>query len=119
MVFWGLGAMARGFGERPTPAGWSGWTDLPISNPVLGKALAQKLGKNSVALMRGHGDVVVVSTARKVVYRAIAAGCGSPFSNLRVGDQGCLTRRLGNRFGIAAATTSATQRSAAYDRLGG
>jgi HCOMODA/2-hydroxy-3-carboxy-muconic semialdehyde decarboxylase len=49
----------------------AGWTDLLISNPVLGKALAHALGKNSVALMRGHGDVVVASTVRKVVYRAI------------------------------------------------
>jgi ribulose-5-phosphate 4-epimerase/fuculose-1-phosphate aldolase len=49
----------------------AGWTDLLISNPSLGKALAQTLGKNSVALMRGHGDVVVASTVRKVVYRAI------------------------------------------------
>jgi len=49
----------------------AGWTDLLISNPALGKALAHTLGQNSVALMRGHGDVVVASTVRKVVYRAI------------------------------------------------
>ena len=49
----------------------AGWTNLLISNPALGKALAQTLGQNSVALMRGHGDVVVASSVRKVVYRAI------------------------------------------------
>jgi HCOMODA/2-hydroxy-3-carboxy-muconic semialdehyde decarboxylase len=49
----------------------AGWTNLLISNPALGKALAQTLGQNSVALMRGHGDVVVAPSVRKVVYRAI------------------------------------------------
>jgi ribulose-5-phosphate 4-epimerase/fuculose-1-phosphate aldolase len=49
----------------------AGWTNLLISNPALGKALAQTLGQNSVALMRGHGDVVVAPSVRMVVYRAI------------------------------------------------
>ena len=37
----------------------AGWTDLLISNPMLGKALAEKLGNNSVVLLRGHGNAVV------------------------------------------------------------
>jgi ribulose-5-phosphate 4-epimerase/fuculose-1-phosphate aldolase len=49
----------------------AGWTDLLISSPVLGKALAQTLGKDSVAQMHRHADIVVASTVRKVVYRAI------------------------------------------------
>src|ERR1700726_4689312 len=49
----------------------AGWTNLLISNSALGKALAQTLGKNSVALMRGHGNVVVAPSVRVVVYRAI------------------------------------------------
>jgi ribulose-5-phosphate 4-epimerase/fuculose-1-phosphate aldolase len=49
----------------------AGWTNLLVSNPALGKALAQTLGNNSVALMRGHGDVVVAPSVRMVVYRAI------------------------------------------------
>jgi ribulose-5-phosphate 4-epimerase/fuculose-1-phosphate aldolase len=49
----------------------AGWTNLLISNSALGKALAQTLGQNSVALMRGHGNVVVASSVRVVVYRAI------------------------------------------------
>jgi HCOMODA/2-hydroxy-3-carboxy-muconic semialdehyde decarboxylase len=49
----------------------AGWTNLLISNASLGKALAQTLGKNSVALMRGHGNVVVAPSVRVVVYRAI------------------------------------------------
>jgi ribulose-5-phosphate 4-epimerase/fuculose-1-phosphate aldolase len=49
----------------------AGWTNLLISNSALGQALAQKLGKNSVALMRGHGNVVVAPSVRVAVYRAI------------------------------------------------
>jgi ribulose-5-phosphate 4-epimerase/fuculose-1-phosphate aldolase len=49
----------------------AGWTNLLISTAALGKALAQTLGQNSVALMRGHGNVVVAPSVRMVVYRAI------------------------------------------------
>src|SRR6202163_2488993 len=55
------------FDTRPS----AGWTNLLISNSALGKALAQTLGRNSVALMRGHGNVVVAPSVRVVVYRAI------------------------------------------------
>ena len=49
----------------------AGWTNLLISNRALGKALAEKLGKNSVVLLRGHGNAVVAPSVRMVVYRAI------------------------------------------------
>ena len=49
----------------------AGWTNLLISNAALGKALAQTLGNNSVALLRGHGNVVVAPSVRLAVYRAI------------------------------------------------
>ena len=49
----------------------AGFTNLLISNSALGKALAEKLGKNSVALMRGHGNVVVGPSVRIAVYRGI------------------------------------------------
>jgi ribulose-5-phosphate 4-epimerase/fuculose-1-phosphate aldolase len=48
-----------------------GWTNLLVSNAALGRALAEKLGNNSVALLRGHGNVVVGPTLRTAVYRAI------------------------------------------------
>jgi len=48
-----------------------GWTNLLVSNAELGRALAEKLGGNSVALLRGHGNVVVGPTLRTAVYRAI------------------------------------------------
>jgi HCOMODA/2-hydroxy-3-carboxy-muconic semialdehyde decarboxylase len=46
-------------------------TDLLITNAALGAALAQKLGNNAVALMRGHGDVVVADSLKAVVFRAV------------------------------------------------
>jgi HCOMODA/2-hydroxy-3-carboxy-muconic semialdehyde decarboxylase len=48
-----------------------GFTNLLISTSALGKALAEKLGGNSVALLRGHGNVVVGQSVRVAVYRAI------------------------------------------------
>lgn len=48
----------------------AGWTDLLISNMALGKALAEKLGDNSVVLLRGHGNAVVGLSVRDAVYRA-------------------------------------------------
>jgi ribulose-5-phosphate 4-epimerase/fuculose-1-phosphate aldolase len=49
----------------------AGWTNLLISDRALGKALAEKLGKNSVVLLRGHGNAVVGESARQAVYRAV------------------------------------------------
>jgi ribulose-5-phosphate 4-epimerase/fuculose-1-phosphate aldolase len=49
----------------------AGWTDLLISNPMLGKALAAKLGSNTVVLLRGHGNAVVGPSVRVAVYRAV------------------------------------------------
>ena len=48
----------------------AGWTDLLISNKALGRALAEKLGNNSVVLLRGHGNAVVAPNVRVAVYRA-------------------------------------------------
>ena len=47
-----------------------GQTDMLVHNAELGKALARTLGDKSVALMRGHGDVVVGPTVRVAVFRA-------------------------------------------------
>jgi HCOMODA/2-hydroxy-3-carboxy-muconic semialdehyde decarboxylase len=49
----------------------AGWTNLLISNRELGRALAEKLGKNSVVLLRGHGNAVVGASVRMAVYRAV------------------------------------------------
>ena len=47
-----------------------GMTDMLIKSPELGKALAETLGQKPVALMRGHGAVVVAETLHAVVGRA-------------------------------------------------
>ena len=49
----------------------AGMTDLLIGDGELGKALAATLGQAAVALLRGHGNVVVGETVQQVVYRAI------------------------------------------------
>ena len=44
---------------------------LLVANNALGKALATTLGDKHVALLRGHGDVVVGPTVQRAVLRAI------------------------------------------------
>jgi ribulose-5-phosphate 4-epimerase/fuculose-1-phosphate aldolase len=46
-------------------------TDLLIRSQALGKALAEALGDAAVALMRGHGNVVVGTSIQQSVFRAI------------------------------------------------
>lgn len=48
-----------------------GMTDLLVRDGHLGKALAKTLDDKPVALMRGHGNVVVGATIPLAVYRAI------------------------------------------------
>ena len=47
-----------------------GLTDMLISTPALGKALAAKLGKSSAALLRGHGAAVTAPSLHLVVGKA-------------------------------------------------
>jgi HCOMODA/2-hydroxy-3-carboxy-muconic semialdehyde decarboxylase len=49
----------------------AGWTDLLIKTPELGAALARTRARNSVALLRGHGNVIVARDVPTVVSRAI------------------------------------------------
>jgi ribulose-5-phosphate 4-epimerase/fuculose-1-phosphate aldolase len=48
-----------------------GMTNMLVGNAQLGKALAAALGSSSVALMRGHGDVIVAPKLSLAVFRAI------------------------------------------------
>jgi len=48
-----------------------GMTDMLVRDPDLGRALAHSLGDKPVALMRGHGNVVVAATIPLAVFRAI------------------------------------------------
>jgi HCOMODA/2-hydroxy-3-carboxy-muconic semialdehyde decarboxylase len=44
---------------------------LLVTNNEQGRSLAEKLGKKPVALMRGHGNIVVAPDLRRVVHRAL------------------------------------------------
>lgn len=46
-------------------------SDMLIRNQALGEALATTLGGNAVALLRGHGNVVVGDSVKQAVFRAI------------------------------------------------
>jgi ribulose-5-phosphate 4-epimerase/fuculose-1-phosphate aldolase len=46
-------------------------SDMLIRSQALGVALAKTLGQNTVALLRGHGNVVVGVGLKQVVFRAI------------------------------------------------
>ena len=63
-------------------------TDMLIRNSELGAALARTLGKSAVALMRGHGDVVVGDSLQQVVFRAIYTEVNAKLQAeaLRLGD---------------------------------
>lgn len=50
-----------------------GDTNMLISSPYLGEALARSLGARSCVLMRGHGSTVVGTSLQQAVYRAIYA----------------------------------------------
>jgi ribulose-5-phosphate 4-epimerase/fuculose-1-phosphate aldolase len=64
--FLGAGAPVFEIRDAGGPA-----TDMLIRNPTLGAALAQTLGDAPVALMRGHGNVVVGRSIREAVFRAV------------------------------------------------
>ena len=49
----------------------AGMTNMLISSIALGQALAKALGDKPVALMRGHGNVVVGPNIKYAVYRAV------------------------------------------------
>lgn len=46
-------------------------TNLLITSPEMGAALADALGESAVLLLRGHGNVVVAPSLRLAVFRAI------------------------------------------------
>jgi ribulose-5-phosphate 4-epimerase/fuculose-1-phosphate aldolase len=62
-----------------------GMTDMLVSNPKRGQALAKVLGDHPAALLRGHGAVVVGGTVKEVVGRAYYLD-----SNARLQEQAIL-----------------------------
>src|SRR5262249_30284273 len=65
-----LGLDVRAFEIRDVAGTGS---NLLVSNPAIGAALANVLGANVVVLMRGHGSVTVGSSIPQVVFRAYYA----------------------------------------------
>ena len=63
-------------------------TDMLIRNPALGAALAASLGGCAVALLRGHGNIVVGGSIREVVFRAVYTEVNARLASeaLRLGD---------------------------------
>ncbi len=49
----------------------AGMTNMLVSSNALGKSLAKTLGPSNVALMRGHGNVIVAKTIPMAVFRAV------------------------------------------------
>jgi ribulose-5-phosphate 4-epimerase/fuculose-1-phosphate aldolase len=63
------GFLGRGVGRfeiRET----AGMTDMLVSSPELGKALAHSLGDHQIVLMRGHGATIAGQTIKHTVFRA-------------------------------------------------
>lgn len=85
-----LGAQVPVFEIRHT-AGEN--SDLLIRNQALGKALATSLGQQAVALLRGHGNVVVGFSIQQVVFRAIYTESNARLQSeaMRLGEINYLT----------------------------
>lgn len=68
-------------------------SDLLIRNQALGKALVDSLGDSAVALMRGHGNVVVGFSIQQVVFRAIYTESNARLQSeaMRLGEVNFLT----------------------------
>lgn len=71
----------------------AGDTDLLISNPALGTALALFLKDRPAALMRGHGSVAVGNSLPQAVYRAVYLEVNARLQAeaMRIGDIKFLT----------------------------
>jgi len=64
--FLGLGVPVFEIRDAGGPA-----TDMLIRTPALGEALAKSIGNAAVALLRGHGNVVVGGSVKEAVFRAV------------------------------------------------
>jgi ribulose-5-phosphate 4-epimerase/fuculose-1-phosphate aldolase len=82
-------------------------SDMLVRSPALGAALARSLGGAAVALMRGHGDVVVAESLKLAVYRAIYTEINARLAAeaLRLGG-GSVTFLTAAEAAAAAATNS-------------
>jgi ribulose-5-phosphate 4-epimerase/fuculose-1-phosphate aldolase len=90
-------------------------TDMLIRSAELGAALARSLGGAPVALMRGHGDVVVGRSVREVTFRAIYTEVNARLQTeaLRLGDGNVVF--LNDEEAKAATETNAAVINRAWD----
>ncbi len=88
-------------------------TDLLISDPELGKALASSLGTSAAVLMRGHGVTVVGTSLRQAVFRAVYTEINAriQLQAMAIGPVNYLTEAEGR----AAAATNDGQMDRAWD----
>jgi ribulose-5-phosphate 4-epimerase/fuculose-1-phosphate aldolase len=70
---------------------YGGMTNLLVHNLDLGNALAETLGDKPVALMRGHGNVVVGRNVQVAVYRAIYTEINARLQLQAIGLGGAIT----------------------------
>jgi ribulose-5-phosphate 4-epimerase/fuculose-1-phosphate aldolase len=84
-------------------------TDMLIRNAALGAALARTLGDAAVALLRGHGDVVVGRSVREAVFRAVYTEVNARLESeaLRLGEGRAVF--LNEEEAAAAASTNSQQ----------
>lgn len=85
-----------------------GMTNLLVRNPELGRALARSLADKPVALMRGHGNVVVGSTLPLVVYRAVYTEVNARLQMQAIMLGGSITYLEPEEGRLAAANIAAT-----------
>ena len=71
--------------------GAGGMTDMLVRDAVLGHALAESLADKPVALMRGHGNVVVAPTIPLAVFRAIYTETNARLQMQAIGLGGSIT----------------------------
>lgn len=86
----------------------AGMTDLLVRNPELGAALAHSLGERPVALMRGHGNVVVAASVPLVVFRAIYTEINARLQMQAIGLGGSVTYLAPEEGRKAEATNAGT-----------
>jgi ribulose-5-phosphate 4-epimerase/fuculose-1-phosphate aldolase len=90
-----------------------GMTDMLVRDAKRGKALAESLGDGPVALMRGHGDVVVGPDLRIAVARAVYTEV-----NARIQMQAVMLAAGGRLNYMAAEECALREGAAAGDKRG-
>jgi len=90
-------------------------TDMLIRTPALGAALAASLGGAAVALLRGHGNVVVGGSIQEAVFRAVYTEINARLETdaLRIGQR--QVRFLNDAEARLATETNRAQLQRAWD----